>query len=118
MSESTVGDAYILSYQGDILPVYIAKHDWLNQMQAYVGGLIEPVNYIIETIGEVYVNEEGTPLGLQPNLLALTLFGGSNLYKGNVVIFKEGMNPRVQKDIDLVLSMETKTTKEWFGEDE
>ena len=51
-------------------------------------------------------------------MLALTLFGGSNLYKGNVVIFKEGMNPRVQKDIDLVLSMETKTTKEWFGEDE
>ena len=117
MSESSVGDAYILSYQGDIQPVYIAKHNWLNQMQAYVGGLIEPVNYLIETVGEVYVNEEGTPLGLQPNLLALTLFGGSILYKGNVVIFKEGMNPRVQKDIDLMRWVD-ETTKEWFGEDE
>lgn len=113
-----VKEAYILRASGVLDYTLLSEEDWFEEVSIILGGMVEPVNYVREHIGEMYVNEEGIPLGLQPNLLAYALFDrqpfGNTVFRGNVVLMKKGMNAEVRRNIDLLIASREIQTKEWF----
>jgi hypothetical protein len=61
----------IITVSGSVARVEV---DGLDEMQAAVGGLIEPAEGSIPGYGfDIYVNEEGIGLQLEPNVIASSL---------------------------------------------